>query len=279
MLWWWWWWRWSAAETLCWAAVLALALGCGHLVAGTRRRRAPPPKTFSLDRRWRSRVWVELTGQEEEEEGGGGDPGDHLGAEGYLLARALRTVPAGSLLRCRRILLQPGPSLPSALLRRVAERRWPEAAEQAEVVPSWWECGGGYDALVVGLRSFVPDVHNWQEEADHLALHAYRHLRPGGELWFAATSMVDLKLLLAQLQRNGYEVEVLAQELFRWEDMYYDDVNYVAVANQLQCYVHDHKHRRLERVSVVRATLKPPLRRRRATQRPAHSEAHHCTES
>ena len=102
---------------------------------------------------------------------------------------------------------------------------------------------------------------------------------PSGIYGFAATSMVDLKLLLAQLQRNGYEVEVLAQELFRWEDMYYDDLNYVAVANQLQCYVHDHKHRRLERVSAVRATLKPPMRRRRTTQRPAHSEAHHRTES
>ena len=262
-------------ESLCLAAALAAALCC-YL---GRARRAPPPTTTSrtcpLDRRWRSRAWLELAG---EEAPAASDGEERLGAEGYLLARALRTAPVICDGR-RRILLQPGPGLPSALLRRVAERRWPEAAERAEVVPSWWECGGGYDALVVGLRSFVPDVHNWQEEADHLALHAYRHLRPGGELWFAATSMVDLKLLLAQLQRNGYEVDVLAQELFRWEDMYYNDLNYVAVANQLQCYVHDHKHRRLERVSAVRATLKPPLRRRRTTQRPAHSESHHRTES
>ena len=281
------------AESLCLAAALAAALCCYHHLTRSRRRcrarRAEPStsltplsaataaaSTVPLDQRWRSRAWLELAGKGAEEPAL--DGGERLGAEGYLLARALRTVPQGSR-PCRRILLQPGPSLPSALLRRVAERRWPEAAERAEVVPSWWECGGGYDALVVGLRSFVPNVHNWQEEADHLALHAYRHLRPGGELWFAATSMVDLKLLLAQLQRNGYEVEVLAQELFRWEDMYYDDLNYVAVANQLQCYVHDHKHRRLERVSAVRATLKPPMRRRQTTQRPAHSEAHHRTES
>jgi hypothetical protein len=247
---------------LLWLACTVVACVAGTLAMYSRRQTQRPSdlrlaldgqvlstQTVALDQKWRSSVWTELVGM---------PPADDppLGAEGWLLARA---IVGGGEAPPERVLLQAGAGLPAALLRAVAERRWPGAERVA--VPYWWEADGDYDAMVVAIRSFIPQVHNWQEEADHLALHAYRHLRPGGTVWFAVTSMVDLKLLVAQLQRNGYVVDVLAQQLFRWAEERYQDFDYITVANHLQSYMHDEKHRRLEQVSVVRATLRRPLRR------------------
>ena len=230
--------------------VLCTVLAC---MVGTwivHRWRPPERRTEVLDERWQARVRQELGLDPVDPV----DPGELFSPHGYMLAAAM----AGEPPAARRVLLQAGDGMPEAALRTLAVRRWPGAS--VEAVGSWSEAGGGYHAMVIHVPSYVPVTPNWQCAVDHLALHGYRHLLDGGTLLLAVSSVVDLPQAVAQFRRNGYDVTVLRQQLFRWREAYYDDVDYVALANRLRCFEYDNKHRRLETISVLRATLRPTLR-------------------
>ena len=222
----------------------------------------PPGSAAPGDPRWRRRAWRELGA--EPPAGGGDSPGagGSLTPEGLLLAAAA----AGRCDNSERALLlaaAPGGGRDDAEALRAALRRrrapgLPSAPPPVEIgaardAAEAAEKHGRFDLALLSPLSCDTGGANWQREVDRLVLDAPLYLAPGGEALMAVTSMVEVRRVLREIERNGFVGEVAEERLFRWRERYYRCRDFVVRANQLGwSYTHTRQHHRVEKVTVLR---------------------------
>ena len=81
-------------------------------------------------------------------------------------------------------------------------------------------------------------------------------MRPGGRLVFIQSSLADLAYTQAQLDRNGYDCEVVTQTQNPFRDDYFEDETFMAEIQKVEngFEIKDGTH--YETLTVINATLR-----------------------
>ena len=145
-----------------------------------------------------------------------------------------------------------------ATTRRNVERNCPDVDGRIEYrVADWLSTEGRFDLLVTNPPFCKSGQRNRRYFIDSLILDGHRRLEPGGSLVFVQSSMADLGRTLSELDRNGYDAEVLLQREGPWRDYYYEDPDFLAEADRVEDGYTTRDGVRYETLTVVRARLRP----------------------
>ncbi len=143
-----------------------------------------------------------------------------------------------------------------ATTRRNVERNCPSLMDRVEYrVADWLNTEGQFELLVTNPPFCKSGRRNRRYFIDSLILDGHCRLEPGGSLVFVQSSMADLGRTTADLQRNGYEVEVLAQQEGPWRDYYLEDPTFLEEADQIEGAYQVREGVRFETLTVLRARL------------------------
>jgi len=141
--------------------------------------------------------------------------------------------------------------------RTNVERNCPEAADRIEYrVADWLGTGGRFDVLVTNPPFCRSGQRNRRYFIDSLILDGSKRLLDGGRLVFVQSSMADLDRTRRELDRNGYDVEVLEQCEGPWRDYYYEDPAFLEEAAQVPGGFREARGERFETLSVIQARLR-----------------------
>lgn len=145
-----------------------------------------------------------------------------------------------------------------ATTRANVERNCPEAADRIEYrTADWLSTDGRFEVLVTNPPYCRSGQRNRRYFIDSLILDGHRRLEKGGRLVFVQSSMADLERTRRDLDRNGYDVEVLEQREGAWRDYYYEDPAFLEEAEQVPGGFREADGQRFETLSVIQAQLRP----------------------
>ena len=141
--------------------------------------------------------------------------------------------------------------------RANVERNCPEAAGRIEYrVADWLNTDGRFDVLVTNPPFCRSGQRNRRYFIDSLVLDGHKRLEDGGRMVFVQSSMADLGRTLRELDRNGYDAEVLEQREGPWRDYYDEDPAFLDEAAQVQGGFREEGGVRFETLSVIQAHLR-----------------------
>jgi release factor glutamine methyltransferase len=142
--------------------------------------------------------------------------------------------------------------------RRNVEHNCPETKDRVEYrVADWLNTEGTFDVLVSNPPFCKSGQRNRRYFLDSLILDGHKRLEPGGSLVFVQSSMADLGRTLLELDRNGYEAEVLDQREGPWRDYYLEDPTFLEEADRVEGGYRVEGGRRIETLTVLQARLRP----------------------
>ena len=124
-------------------------------------------------------------------------------------------------------------------------------------VADWLDTEGRFDVLVTNPPFAKSGKQNRRYFIDALILDAHKRLRPEGDLVFVQSSMADLDLTQAQLERNGFDHEVLAQRTGEFRDYYFEDETFMEEIQSVPDGFEVRDGTYFETLTVLRATLQP----------------------
>jgi len=124
-------------------------------------------------------------------------------------------------------------------------------------VADWLDTPGEFDIVVTNPPFCQSGKQNRRYYIDSLILDVHKRLRPEGELVFVQSSMADVPMTLRELDRNGFDAEVLGTTSGPFRDYYYADRTFMEEIERVEdgYFVEDGKEH--ERLSVIHAKLRP----------------------
>ena len=136
------------------------------------------------------------------------------------------------------------------------ERNCPDYSPIQFVVADWLSVEGSYDVIVTNPPFAKSGKQNRRYYIDSLILDGHKRLKLGGRLVFVHSSMADLGETKQRLQRNGYDLEIVASTQNPFRDYYFEDQTFMddiqAVPNGFE--VRDGTH--FETLYVIHAKLR-----------------------
>ncbi len=124
-------------------------------------------------------------------------------------------------------------------------------------VADWLNVKGDFDGIVCNPPFARSGRRNRRWFIDDLILNGSRLLREGGTLTFVQSSMADLGLTRRDLERNGYDVDILGESRGPFRDYYFEDETFMEEIRQVPDGFEMEGETYFERLYVVHATLRP----------------------
>lgn len=144
-----------------------------------------------------------------------------------------------------------------ATTRANVERNVPGATHIEYRVSDWLATSGRFDAIVTNPPFAKSGKRNRRYFIDSLILDAHKRLRPGGRLVFVQSSMADLGRTRAELERNGFDHEIVEESRGPFRDYYFDDPTFLAESAKVPQGFEHAGGTYYERLFVVVAVLRP----------------------